>query len=262
MVLIPKKKLDNNLNKMVCRLLGDFVSILIQGLLGISALGSLAIKRILENPKREFRVFVYDVSKQAIGQLYAHGLNLLIAIHLTHPDGDQCVWYFVNFIVDVIGGLPLTYLLVLLTNHLAQRLNYTSLLSGEYIQDQWCINRSYLKQIGVWLTVVTTTKLLLYGAVLVPLQSKLVDMGETILLPVTRHHNETLELVVVMVLVPLSLNIIQYWIQDAFLKGKDEMVDNPIIDSKYVDLDDKSPDHNLSGSEPSHITHSTGTTYL
>lgn len=223
---------------MVCQLLGDFISILVQGMLGISALCTLVVKRILENPKREFRVFVYDVSKQAIGQLYAHGLNLLIAIHMTRPEGDQCVWYFVNFIVDVIGGLPLTYGLVLLTNHLARKFNWNSLLSGEYIKDKWCINRSYLKQIGVWLVVVTTTKLMLYGVVLVPFQSGLVNIGNTILLPVTKHHNETLELVVVMILVPLTLNIVQYWIQDAFLKGKDEMIDTPIIDSTYMDLDE------------------------
>lgn len=236
---------------MVCQLLGDAMSLLIQGLLGVSALGTLVVKRVLEVPKRQFRVFVYDVSKQAIGQLYAHGLNLLIAIRLTQPEGDQCIWYFVNFIVDVVCGLPLTYGLVWVTNRLAYRYHWTSLLSGEYVQDNSCVNRSYLKQIGVWLLVVTLTKLLLLGLVLVPAQGGLLQLGTTMLRPVTRHDNETLELIVVMVLVPLSLNIVQYWVQDAFLKGKDTMVARGDYASSYSNLE--KPTSNLKLTPANHV---------
>ena len=222
---------------MVCQLLGDWKSIAIQGLLGVSALGTLVVKRVLEVPRRDFTVFVYDVSKQAIGQLYAHGLNLLIAIRLTQPSGDQCVWYFVNFIVDVLCGLPLTYMLVGSTNWLARRYHWTSLLSGEYVSDTRCVNVSYLKQIVVWLGIVTVTKLILFGAILIPAQTELVSLGSDILSPVTRHNQETMELIIVMVLVPLALNIVQYWVQDAFLKGRDTLVDQSTMDTNYLNLE-------------------------
>ena len=246
---------------MVCQLIDDAFSILIQCLLGFFALFSLCVKRITERPKRNFKVFVYDVSKQVVGSLYAHGLNILVAINVTSLNknseyNDQCMWYFVNFMVDVMLGLVLSWLLITLVNNTVRKMGLLTLVSGEYnIDNKGCLNRQYLFQLLIWICIITVTKIILFFAILIPFSDGLGKMGTAILKPVS-NHDET-ELIVVMILVPLSLNILQFWIQDTFLKAetKVELPDNldlysddspspplspqrPMISSAYLEIED------------------------
>ena len=205
-----------------CHLLEGVFSILVQASLGITALMTLVCKRYVERPQRPFRIFVYDASKQAIAALYAHGLNLLLAISLTHlltqqNQKDECLWYFVNFCVDLLLGIPLNFILLYIVDRIAVKKRWSSLVSGEYkVTSSFC-NRSYVSQILVWIGIVTITKVMLFYCFIYPLSSPLESVADKILKPVS--HNPNTELVVVMVLVPFSCNIIQFWIQDTFLKG-------------------------------------------
>lgn len=206
---------------MVCQILSNNVGIFVQCGLGACAIGGLVLKRILETPKRVFRVFIRDVSKQIIGSLFAHQLNLLIAIQMTQgrdaKSVDQCMWYFMNYLVDVLLGVFLNWGLVRLVNSVANRYGWQSLQSGDYITDHRRINRSYMLQLGAWLGIVLTCKMILWGVILIPLHGPLGDMGTYLLHPVTT--DPTLELVLVMIIVPLFLNLLQFWIQDDFLQG-------------------------------------------
>ncbi len=219
---------------MVCQLIDDTFSILIQCLLGFFALLSLCVKRITEHPKRPIKVFVYDVSKQVIGSLYAHGLNILVAINVTNHNknsqyNDQCMWYFVNFMVDVMLGLVLSWLLITLVNNTVRKMGLLTLVSGEYtIDNTGCINRQYLFQLLIWIGIITVTKVILFFGILLPFSDSLGKMGTDILKPIS-NHDET-ELIVVMILVPLSLNILQFWIQDTFLKAETKLESNDEID--------------------------------
>ena len=137
---------------MPCQLVDNVFSILIQCVLGFFALLSLSVKRITEKPKRPFRVFIYDVSKQVIGSLYAHGLNIIIAINVAHLNNnnhynDQCMWYFVNFIVDVFLGMAFNWICIKLVNYLANKYGFVYLVSGNYTLGNRFINREYLLQL-------------------------------------------------------------------------------------------------------------------
>jgi hypothetical protein len=234
---------------MVCTLLGDDVGVLVQLVLGGTALGFLMLKRRLERPKRKLRDFCRDVSKQVIGSLMAHGMNLLIAVKLSQQstcdgdgdaNGDECMWYFMNFLVDVGCGVVLNWAFLNLLSWTARRYDWTSLHSGEYLENggsicrswpRWlrcgsrrgnatcpeCSNRSYVLQLMSWIGIVSLTKLILYGCILIPFHTELGKVGTAILKPVS--HNDTLELMIVMVVVPVSLNILQFWIQDNFLQA-------------------------------------------
>lgn len=58
-------------DKQACALLGP-TALVVQGLMAIIVLSSLLIKRYRENPRREWSVWLGDVSKQIIGQGFLH----------------------------------------------------------------------------------------------------------------------------------------------------------------------------------------------
>lgn len=61
---------------------------------------------------------LFDVSKQVIGQLFVHGVNVLISDIVAHVAmGNACVLYFLNILLDTTFGQPgkFSYLMRLLT---------------------------------------------------------------------------------------------------------------------------------------------------
>lgn len=55
----------------------DFFTVFVQMLLAAFAVFSLWIKRQNEKPRRTFRTWALDVSKQGIGACYAHVANMV-----------------------------------------------------------------------------------------------------------------------------------------------------------------------------------------
>jgi hypothetical protein len=55
----------------------DFFTVAVQIFLALLALMSLYIKRLRETPRRTFRTWFLDISKQAAGACYAHVLNMV-----------------------------------------------------------------------------------------------------------------------------------------------------------------------------------------
>ena len=55
----------------------DFFTVFVQMLLAVFALLSLWFKRHGEKPRRKFRTWFLDVSKQAVGACYAHVVNMV-----------------------------------------------------------------------------------------------------------------------------------------------------------------------------------------
>jgi hypothetical protein len=48
---------------------------------------------------------VYDVAKQVVGQMFVHALNVAISDVLQRiSDGNACVFYFLNILVDTTLG--------------------------------------------------------------------------------------------------------------------------------------------------------------
>lgn len=50
---------------------------------------------------------LFDVSKQVVGQMFVHGVNVLISDVGSHRTaGNACVFYFLNILVDTTLGTP------------------------------------------------------------------------------------------------------------------------------------------------------------
>ena len=61
-----------------CRLYGPF-ALVVQGALGVVAILSLVYKRWRETTKRPWKIWFFDVSKQVVGSVLVHILNLLMS---------------------------------------------------------------------------------------------------------------------------------------------------------------------------------------
>ncbi|ETV90645.1 hypothetical protein H310_14603 [Aphanomyces invadans] len=199
-----------------CLLLTDGFSRFIQMLLGVCAIGVLFIKREIEIPKREFNVWTFDVSKQGLGALFVHIVNIFLSILLTQrskADDDQCAVYFVTFLIDVSLG---TYMLVILAQikAFAKWIGWTSIVtSGEYGNPPQFV--VWLKQFSVYLVSLIAMKVvvtILVYILYIPLAT-----GSTYIFSIFSHHRHA-ELVVVMILGPCVVNIIQFWVLDNYLK--------------------------------------------
>ena len=217
-----------------CKLLAGAITYLLQLTLGGSALGILYFKWKREYPRRELKVFSFDVSKQVIGMCFAHILNMAIAVHISGKE-DQCRWYFINYFIDATFGTILNYLFVRLSRYIALRKEWDLLEMGNYQHNSRKINKSYILQLALWLSIILLVKLILYGVILVPGHDNLNSFGKWILQPVSKNSNA--ELAVVMVVFPILFNLFQIWIQDSFLKGNCHYIEKPYtVTSEYAEL--------------------------
>lgn len=108
-----------------CHLLGPF-ALFVQGALGIVAVLSLVLKRWRETPRRPWKIWFFDVSKQVLGAMLIHVLNLFMSMLgagdlasaaqkvVTPSDEDDggrrlpnpCSYYLLNLGIDVSSVTP------------------------------------------------------------------------------------------------------------------------------------------------------------
>ena len=109
-----------------CKLISNYFAILIQLCLILLSIIILLIKRYFEEPKRNFKIFILDTSKQGCGSIFAHYGNIIIAMIMSKVkfNGTQCGWYFISYLIDsVIGGLIISILLLKLLVFAATKYN-------------------------------------------------------------------------------------------------------------------------------------------
>lgn len=203
-----------------CELFGAF-GWGVQCFLAVSCFGSLVYKRFRERPQRPWKIFLMDVSKQAITAGLAHIMNVLIALVLSawETDNDPCVWYFINITIDTTLGVLLCYGLLQLILHGSTKQGWTRMQTGRYVSEEggkldfgaWGL------QLTVWCMIVATVKVSL--AAVIYLSSAVLGLVGSVLLGWLEPYPQA-ELVFVMVLVPLVMNCMQFWVQDTFLKDK------------------------------------------
>jgi len=110
------------------------MGILIQVALGVLSFSVLIIKRLRERPRRPWKIWLFDTSKQLVSQMLAHFINLTISIALTYKDSssDECLWYFITNILDnTLGVLICVLSLKAIENSLRKR------GKGEYISGNY-----------------------------------------------------------------------------------------------------------------------------
>lgn len=207
-----------------CNLVSE-TGIFIQMLLGALCLMSLLIKKATEKPSRRWKIFVYDTFKQMVGQLTIHFINIYLAMSLSEykndAKADQCAWYFLTFLIDLFPGLLIIFCLSSLFDAVFTHIGATSLVSGNYIEESegeiFVKYGVYWIQIVIWLFILVLTKLLLFG-MQVPLVGVL-SLIASVTLGVL-NFSADFKLFFVMIIFPLCVNVLVFWISDNLLKKK------------------------------------------
>jgi hypothetical protein len=139
-------------------------------------------------------------------------------------DDNPCVWYFITLFSDTTFGVILSYLMLKSWESYAKTRSWSKFISGNYQSDvveevdlgAWAV------QLMIWGLIVlivnfTQVKVLIM-ALLMKASWIFSDWGHWVLMGLEPYPR--LELVVVMVIIPLIMNCVQFWIQDNFLKAK------------------------------------------
>ena len=202
--------------------------------LGLISIGSLVIKKFMPDERRSWKIFILDISKQLVSALIAHFVNLLLALYLhsTLKEGNGCVWYFINLTLDCFVGVFFAYIVFSIVNHFAKKFGIEILKSGVYIDksvslidgkeipDDAVDYRIWAVQVVVWVLCTLIAKLAIFFLILF-YHKELVWFGRSFLALFENYPR--IELVMVMIIIPLTFNAIQFWIQDSFLKGDDHV---------------------------------------
>ena len=94
----------------------------------------IAVKKFLPGENRSWKVFCFDIWKQLLTALFAHFLNLILAVYLedlTH-EGNGCVWYLVTMLLDTSLGMLFAYILFKIVDEIAIKFGIEVLKSGVY----------------------------------------------------------------------------------------------------------------------------------
>ncbi|CDH54531.1 vacuolar membrane protein [Lichtheimia corymbifera JMRC:FSU:9682] len=202
-----------------CKLMDAF-AIFIQLCLAAAAFSTLIIKRHREHPQRPVRIWGFDVSKQLFGGIVIHTLNVVASYisgdSLEGQQSNPCVWYFLNILVDTTLGVGILWAILKGFHHvLIDRLQLHEFQSGVYGDPPFRKQvRRWSKQLAVYITGLALMKLLV--VLLFHLCPWLSDFGRWVLQ--WTMGNYKLQVVFVMLVFPLAMNIIQFWIVDTIVK--------------------------------------------
>ncbi|KAL0950209.1 hypothetical protein HGRIS_010201 [Hohenbuehelia grisea] len=199
-----------------CRLLGP-TALVVQGLMGVLVILSLVYKRHRESPKRPWRIWLFDVSKQVVGQMFVHGVNVLVSDLISHhTSANACVSYFLNILIDTTLGVGLIYLsLHLMTYFLTEKIHLKGFESGKYGNPPSFIY--WLKQAGIYLLALTFMKFTVLGIFL--LFPSIFKLGEWLLSWTWTGEGDALQVIFTMGLFPIIMNVLQFWLIDSIVKA-------------------------------------------
>ena len=141
-------------------------------------------------------------------------------------------------VLDTVFGLMIAYVLFKIVDHIAVTNNIEVLKHGVYLDEkvdlvssdtkyspERHINfRIWVVQMVVWCMIVFLSKIIVFFFEII-YHKPIVRTGELFLSKLEGHPQ--LELVVVMVVIPVTFNSIQFWVQDNFLKG-DKHISNRV----------------------------------
>lgn len=119
-----------------CKLVEGEFALSVQICIGFLAGFSLVYKHyVIENPRRNFDIWILDISKQGFQSTLIHFWNIFQSIILsnfaTKQDNnkiyDECANYFVTFVLDTLLGVYLVYILLKGVQKLSVRYQLMSL---------------------------------------------------------------------------------------------------------------------------------------
>lgn len=122
-----------------CQLIG-FAGIIVQLVLGALSFSVLIYKRYIERPKRAWRIWFMDTSKQGVSQFLAHVINVAISMQLSSRlSSDACIWYFTTNVLDNTIGVVLCVSVLATIEKQLLTPNHTHFQSGNY----YTVSESY-----------------------------------------------------------------------------------------------------------------------
>ncbi|KAG7447595.1 uncharacterized protein BT62DRAFT_930610 [Guyanagaster necrorhizus] len=202
-----------------CQLLGP-TALIVQGLMGVLVILSLVYKRHREKPKRPWRIWLFDVSKQVVGQMFVHGVNVLVSDIVSHnSDGNACVFYFFNILVDTTLGVGLLYIILRVLTHIfVENLHLKGFESGVYGSPPSI--KFWGKQAALYVVALTTMKLLVIA--LLAFFPSLFVIGAWLLSWTWTGDGDALQVIFTMGFFPIIMNILQFWLIDSIVKASNE----------------------------------------
>ncbi|KAH7105327.1 vacuolar membrane protein-domain-containing protein [Auriculariales sp. MPI-PUGE-AT-0066] len=195
-----------------CELLGP-TALVVQALLGVLVILSLVYKRHRESPQRKWRIWLFDVSKQILGQAFVHFTNVFIASLAGHISSQNpCAQYMLHIMIDTTLGVALLFVILkLFTYILSHKLDLKGFESGQYGSPP---SLSFWgRQAAVYVVSLLSMKLLVL--LLVSIAPFLTSAAEWML----SWLGEDAQVILVMGVFPVIMNILQFWIIDSIVKS-------------------------------------------
>uniref|UniRef100_A0A8C3T927 Transmembrane protein 110 n=1 Tax=Chelydra serpentina TaxID=8475 RepID=A0A8C3T927_CHESE len=230
------------------------LGVLVQALLATAAFSTLMLKRFQEpkEERRPWRIWFYDTSKQGIGALFIHFANVFLSGHTAE---DPCSLYLMNFILDATLGMLLIWFGVKVVSWVVEHRTYTCLVFGEYGDPPQAA--AWIGQCILYLLIMVFEKTVVSLALFIPGWTKL----QEILLDYIP--DPQLELILVMFIVPFTVNAVMFWAVDSLImrkyKQKDSLegsrsIENPARNEESqvllcpdLDFDQSESDQDISG---------------
>ncbi|KAI8639254.1 vacuolar membrane protein-domain-containing protein [Parasitella parasitica] len=217
-----------------CQLLDGF-GILIQFLLAFTALLTLIYKRSKETPQRPLQIWALDVSKQFFGAGMIHFINIAISYYASKPTSgpttNLCVWYFLNVGIDTTFGIVLLWVWFTLLMNAFEKFNFNVGETGEYGPPP--LSRMiwpWMRQMSVFLLAQIVTKACLYEIVIN--SPWLFWLGELCIS--WARQDPKIQVVFVMLIFPLIMNAMQFWLTDTILKVQQDFKDTNDDKHPYI----------------------------
>lgn len=219
-----------------CKLLGPF-ALIVQAALGLLALSSLVFKRWRERPQRPVKIWAFDASKQVFGTALLHLANLFMSMFSAgqiqatlakaaastigangeHGQPNPCSFYLLNLAIDTTIGIPILIVLLRLVTACARLTPLAnppeSIQSGNYGQPPktiWWLKQSILYFLGLLLMKVCVFFIFQLCPWIIVVGNWALRWTEG---------NEALQIAFVMLIFPLIMNALQYYIIDSFIKN-------------------------------------------
>eukprot|EP00929_Paragymnodinium_shiwhaense_P112695 TRINITY_DN80961_c0_g1_i1.p1 TRINITY_DN80961_c0_g1~~TRINITY_DN80961_c0_g1_i1.p1 ORF type:complete len:267 (-),score=69.29 TRINITY_DN80961_c0_g1_i1:174-974(-) len=231
-----------------CMVLAGEEGKFVQGVLFLFCCASLLFKYWRNHGGRSIQEFGLDSSKQLCGAAWIHVLNLVFAEKLEEQfesSGDQCDWYWLNIVIDTTLGVGVSYSVLMLFSLVirsclpeAQAKDFES---GQYKNPDGTLHMGkYVKQVMLWLLTVSIMKMTMVGLMVIG-HSFLIVVAGFVLSPFDQEDSFTYKLLAVMVVTPVIMNTLQFWVTDNIIKKKDA------VDPKYSALSDGNKVHDGTG---------------
>ena len=205
-----------------CHLIQGWFAFFIQGVLGFMCIMTLVIKRQTEIPRRDWNVWFLDALKQGIGSSFGHFANIFLSVIVNVQEYavniDECKWYCLSYLVDSTLGISINLAMITFVETITKRNRDCSkyIKFGEYGNPPSM--HLFLPQLAIWLIIVMVTKCITYSLQLY-FATELGVMMNFLLFYV--ESDPKFELVMVMIIIPVTVNSMQFWVTDMILKSSD-----------------------------------------